>query len=617
MRHKWIIIVVAATLSPVAHAQQGDSRLAQIEQSAASPVEGQDNIAISARAEALSAELVKSGQNEPAARALRYAGVLAMMAEDHRRAVPLFDRSAALCRLARDQACLGRSLNNAAVALQATDGLISSLARLREAATAFNAAGEAELAATTRFNAANVQLVLGDSRGALTTYRAIERNYPRPTFALGLATNKAAALLDLNQLADADSSAKAALVLANIPAAREGYLANMRIVNLGTLAQSAARRPNRNVAFARLGEALALAQQGSERDQFNAALACLEIYARFGVTSSARACAETIERLRQLEDEGTQARALYLAANTLVVLGDPRRATSLQRLAYEKVAGQRRAELTSAAASAVADVGMTERDALVDRMQEQRDTERAHRDRLRLVGTMIIGVLIATAIALLVWMRMRQRHRRKKAVIEERARVARDLHDTALQGFTAVAMQLQAAAQKAARDDQAVLHTLLTSLARDAKASLAQVRNAVWQMRSPVSASGNLRAALVGWIESITRDETEIAIEPNDFPERLKRSQAEALLRVVQEAVTNAISHGEAKRINVSATCRDNTLTLMIADDGKGFEPTQAAAMGGHWGLLGMRERVESFGGTLSINSAPGQGTIITASIPG
>jgi signal transduction histidine kinase len=616
MKFRLLVAVLAGFHGASAHGQQVDSRLTQIEQSAASAVEGQDNLAISARAEALSRDLAARRQTEPAARALRYAGVLAMMAEDHRRAIPLFDRSAALCRAAADQVCLGRALNNAAVAEQAAGGLLPSLARLRMAAAAFGAAGEAELAATTRFNAANVQLALGDSKGALSGYLAIERDYPRSTFALGLLTNKAAALLDLDQLAQAEQSANAALLLANSAQAREGYLADMRIVNLGTLAESAARRPNRAVAFAKLEAAQSLAQRGADRDRLNAALACLEVYARLGIAPDARVCAETVERLRQFEDEATQARALHLAATTFAALGDYRRGASLQRLAYEAVANQRRSELAVAAASAVADVGMTERDTLVDSVQGQRDAARAMTDRLWLFGAAAIGALVAGVIAVFAWLLVRQRRRREAAVIEERTRVARDLHDTALQGFMAVTMQLQVAARTAAREDTAALPALLSALARDAGASLTQVRNAVWQMRSPVSASGDLRAAIVDWLDSRRDDHAAIAIELDGLPQSLGQAKAEALLRVVQEAVNNAIIHGEANRIVVSAQPQDGKLVMTIADDGQGFEPTGAAAMGGHWGLLGMRERIEALGGTLAIESAPGRGTTIIATIP-
>ncbi|MBY0284067.1 MAG: sensor histidine kinase [Sphingomonas sp.] len=616
MTFRWLVVLLFGFMGTSARGQQVDPRLTQIEQSAASPVDGQDNLAISARAEALSVDLAARHQTEPAARALRYAGVLAMMAEDHRRAIPLFDRSAALCRAAADQACLGRALNNAAVAEQAAGGLLPSLARLRAAAAAFGAAGEAELAATTRFNAANVQLALGDTKGALDGYLAIERDYPRSTFALGLLTNKAAALLALDQLTKAEQSANAALLLANSAQAREGYLADMRIVNLGTLAESAARRPNRAVAFARLEDAQALARRGGDRDRLNAALACLEVYARLGIAPDARACAETVERLRELEDEATQARALHLAATTFVGLGDYRRGASLQRLAYEAVANRRRSELAVAAALAVADVGMTERDTLVDSVQGQRDAARALTDRLWLFGAAAIGALVAGAIAVFAWLLVRQRRRRDDAVIEERTRVARDLHDTALQGFMAVTMQLQAAARTAAREDAAALPALLSALARDAGASLAQVRNAVWQMRSPMLASGDLRAAIADWLESRRNDQAGIDIDLDGLPGRLGQVKAEALLRVVQEAVNNAIIHGEARKMAVGAHSQDGKLVMTIVDNGKGFEPTDAAAMGGHWGLLGMRERIEALGGTLAIDSAPGRGTTITAIIP-
>jgi signal transduction histidine kinase len=610
------VVSLAATIGAAANSQTADPRLREIEQAAASPENGQDNLAISARAEALSVELAKQGENEPAARALRYAGVLAMMAEQHARAVPLFERSAALCRAARDPACLGRSLNNQAVALQSKGGLIASLAKLQQAAAAFNAAGEAELAATTRFNAANVQLSLGDSRGALAAYRAVARDYPLSTFELGLKTNTAAALLDLGRIDEAERTAHAALTLAQSAAAREGYLADMRIVNLGTLAEAAARKPDRGAALARLREAQALAQNGDERDRFNAALACLEVYGRLGITAAERPCADTVERLRELEDEGTRARALHLAASAFAELGEYRRALALERLAYEAVEDQRRSELTEAAAATLASVGIAERDALVGNIQGLRDAERAAADRLRLLGAGLFGASTVAVLVLITWLLRRQRRRRDEAVSAERTRVARDLHDTALQGFTALTMQLQAAARRSSPESGSVSAEFLSNLARDAGASLAQVRTAVWKMRSPESASGNLKVAIADWIDARRDDATVIELDLDGFPVSIDQPHIEALLRVIQEAVTNAVNHGEARHIKVSGHVDESKLVVEVVDDGKGFMPTEAAALGGHWGLLGMRERIEALAGCLSVESAPGVGTKIRAVVP-
>jgi signal transduction histidine kinase len=609
------LILALATLSDVnAQTLSLDEQLTAIETAAAEPKEGQNHLMLSKQAEILADKLTENGEIEPAARALRYGGVLAMMSEDFRRALSLFDRSSSLCRAAADQACLGRALNNSAVALQATNGLIPALARLQQASAAFSAAGEAELAATARFNATNIQLVIGDAQGALDAYQALERDYPNSTFALGLLTNKAASLINVSRPDEAEQVAKAALKLAQSPAASEGYLADMRVINLSTLAHAAALRRDKTGALSYLQKANQLAI--SDGDRFNAALGCLEIYSALNQLADATQCAETVERLNKLQEEATQARALQLAGRAYAAAGNYQRASQLQATAYQMIFEQRRSELSTEAALAIADVGLDERNALVNRMQDEQEQQRVRNERFRIVLATLAGALIAGMIALFFRMRSTQLRKREEAIFAERIRVARELHDTALQGFTAVNMQLRAA-EKTARhkNDQPLLETLST-LVRDTQISLAQVRNAVWQMRSPVAASGNLRAALVDWLQARRETQPEIRTDFADLPLNLHRDHADALLRVVQEGLTNAVLHSQASHVDVSAKTDKQNLILTITDNGKGFVASDAAAMGGHWGLLGMRERIEALGGTLQIQTAPGSGTVLTARVP-
>ncbi len=97
--------------------------------------------------------------------------------------------------------------------------------------------------------------------------------------------------------------------------------------------------------------------------------------------------------------------------------------------------------------------------------------------------------------------------------------------------------------------------------------------------------------------------------------ERLPTAVETALYRVVQEAMTNVVRHARATRVDVLAERRGDRVMVMIEDDGVGFEPDQVQR-GDHFGLLGLRERAEALGGTLTVESAPGAGTTVVVEVP-
>lgn len=611
LRRRWLAI--GAALLCLAAAEPAEltaleTRLGSLDSPATAKAVARD-------ADATARRFEKAGRAEPAARALRYAGVALLTAEDHAAALERFDMSAALCRAASDEACLGRALNNAAVPLQALDRMADALNRLRAASEAFRRAGEPELAGTARFNAANIQLALGDAAGALDAYDAIARDYPSGNFALGLETNRAAALLEVAKPQAAAAAARRALYLARDPAMREGYLADMRLVNLITLARADAAMGDTAEAWRVFAQARALAK-GTDRDKFNLALGCLQLHAASGSLRDAASCAATVEALRTLEDEGTRAEALALAARAFAAAGAAGRGFSLMQASNELLSAQRRTALAQASATATADVGLAERNALVERIRREQAAERAAGERFRLAVAGGIGATLAAAVGAFLWWRGQQQRRRDTAIADDRLRVARDLHDTALQGFAAVTMELHGTALAAKRSGDDALAGRLDRLARDAGASLSLVRDAVWKMRSPEAFEGGLADAISAWLASRRDARPSITSQIDVPPDRLRPDQSEALLRVVQEAVANAANHGAAANVTVMASVSGDDVHLTVNDDGVGFVPTEAAALGGRWGLLGMRERMESLGGRLTVESAPGAGTRISATIP-
>ena len=102
----------------------------------------------------------------------------------------------------------------------------------------------------------------------------------------------------------------------------------------------------------------------------------------------------------------------------------------------------------------------------------------------------------------------------------------------------------------------------------------------------------------------------------NGVPLRCHPRVKEQLLLIGQEAVSNAVRHGNPTRVGVELTCEDDHARLRVSDDGRGFDPSGEVDAGSHYGLRGMRERAEQVRGTVVIHSSPGQGTRVEAVVP-
>jgi signal transduction histidine kinase/streptogramin lyase len=201
---------------------------------------------------------------------------------------------------------------------------------------------------------------------------------------------------------------------------------------------------------------------------------------------------------------------------------------------------------------------------------------------------------------------------------EEKRRIARELHDEMGQLLSAIKIDLKALGRLPAQSDERG--------ARIADAiglvdnMIGHVRAMALDLRPPLLDELGLVAALRGYAEGQSvRTGVPIGVEANAGAETLRPDTAIAAFRIVQEAVNNTLRHASADRITVSVRADENRLLLSVRDDGRGFdvaEALQRAATGRHLGLLGMRERVEALGGRLEIDSTPGQGTEIRASVP-
>jgi signal transduction histidine kinase len=206
---------------------------------------------------------------------------------------------------------------------------------------------------------------------------------------------------------------------------------------------------------------------------------------------------------------------------------------------------------------------------------------------------------------------------RQAAVLEERNRMAREIHDTLAQGFTGILMQLEAT--------QSALDTARTDLVRErlekarevARASLAEARRSVWALRPQALEQQPLVAALRAAATTITAGTgVQLVFEADGAVGYVPTELETDLLRVAQEAMTNSVKHASAHTLQVRISVTGRALALHIRDDGRGFEPqTLRPHDGSGFGLTAMRERMERHGGRLEIRTAPGQGTEIIARV--
>jgi signal transduction histidine kinase len=140
----------------------------------------------------------------------------------------------------------------------------------------------------------------------------------------------------------------------------------------------------------------------------------------------------------------------------------------------------------------------------------------------------------------------------------------------------------------------------------------------VWDLRSPALAAGDLAAALRSTAEDGVRGTgLTLAYEMTGSAQAVGHEVEEVALRVVQEAIANVVKHAGAQAVRVRVEFEPRGVRVTVGDDGHGFavEP-DTHSYGGHWGLLGMRERAGRIGATLNVRSAPGEGTEIALAAP-
>ncbi|HEX3322263.1 MAG TPA: histidine kinase [Terriglobales bacterium] len=227
----------------------------------------------------------------------------------------------------------------------------------------------------------------------------------------------------------------------------------------------------------------------------------------------------------------------------------------------------------------------------------------------------LIGLVVVLRRRLGDQMEVIRQKSRTGAVLEERNRIARELHDTLEQELAGITMQLDLAAdcfQQAPRVAKQAVETARNM----SRHSMLEARRSVWDLRCHLLENGDLVSALSQIVEPLaTRDQTKISMSVSGVPSRLSGHVEMNLLRIGQEAVANAVKHGKAGNVKIDLVYEADKVILSIRDDGQGFTPVDGAASG-HFGLLDMRERAQSMGTHLKIESARGQGTELVVEVP-
>jgi signal transduction histidine kinase len=231
--------------------------------------------------------------------------------------------------------------------------------------------------------------------------------------------------------------------------------------------------------------------------------------------------------------------------------------------------------------------------------------------------------LLALVLATLAWVALLRRQVRRQttvieqklhdeAVVEERQRIAREFHDTLEQELIGLSLRLDALATQVTdekpRDLLGTARRLLQRLQNEA-------RGFVWDLRrsalGPDDITQQIRQALTSTTET---GAVQIEITPHGESRHLSGIVEHNLVRIAQEAVTNAIKHGHAKSVAIDLHFEPDRFILKVRDDGSGFDPS-AGEQAGHFGLIGIRERSRNLGGLCEIHSAPAQGTSVEITV--
>ena len=242
----------------------------------------------------------------------------------------------------------------------------------------------------------------------------------------------------------------------------------------------------------------------------------------------------------------------------------------------------------------------------------------------------VIAILLAAVAAILVWnrslkalaerrgralLRAQLTHVKSTLKISERTRLAAELHDSLAQNLTGVSMEISAAQRLLPSSAPAAAMQHLEFASNAIASSRDELRNCLWDLRGEALDEPDMEKAVEFSLRPHAGDAS-FAIRFRIPRTRLSDAIAHATPRIVRELAVNAIRHGGAKSVKIAGCIDGDLLKFSVSDDGCGFDPESAPGIDqGHFGLQGIRERIDTFGGSLSVESSPGHGARVSVSI--
>jgi len=224
----------------------------------------------------------------------------------------------------------------------------------------------------------------------------------------------------------------------------------------------------------------------------------------------------------------------------------------------------------------------------------------------------LVEFLAVTAGSAVSTLRLQDRLRRA-ALLEDRERIARDLHDSIIQDLFAVGLAIQSCIAKV-EGDPAAVRKLLDHAIEQLDGTIGSLRRYIFDLRPPVWARPTLGKRLAEVVGSLTGPyETRVDLDVSCPPDLVPEDVADELLATIKEALSNALRHSGAEHVTVRVGCGSSQVVVSVEDDGSGFD---TAADGTGFGLANMADRVQAMGGSFAVDSVPGTGSVVRATFP-
>lgn len=243
-----------------------------------------------------------------------------------------------------------------------------------------------------------------------------------------------------------------------------------------------------------------------------------------------------------------------------------------------------------------------------------------------LIALLLSALLLATA-RLYERRKLAQAEREFRAVLSERSRIAREIHDTLAQGYVGISVQLELLAELLRHGKTETSGEQLKALREYVREGLEDARQSIWALRSPDSAERTLPVELQRLVEAADTKKLKARLRIHGAYRPLAAETERELLRIAQEAIQNVKKHAAARTLDVELDyfAASRSVVLEIRDDGRGIDAGLAQDLEitrhphsppGHYGLTGMCERADTIGAQLRVVSRPGQGTTVQVSLP-